>query len=65
LRFDREEVHIVVAGYIVDRYCLRGVIAVFNIAVVMGNNIPSHNNMNHSSVKPQTVMGNNITGTTI
>jgi hypothetical protein len=26
----------------------------------MVNNITSHNNMNHSSVKPQTVMVNNI-----
>ena len=32
--FDRGVVHIVVAGYIVDRYCFRGVIAVFHIAVV-------------------------------
>ena len=32
--FDRGVVHIVVAGYIVDRYCFRGAIAVFHIAVV-------------------------------
>jgi hypothetical protein len=31
--FDRGVVHIVVAGYIVDRYCFRGVIAIFQIAV--------------------------------
>ena len=32
--FDRGVVHIVVVGYIVERYCFRGVIAVFHIAVV-------------------------------
>jgi hypothetical protein len=31
----------------------------------MVNNITSHNNMNHSSVKPEAVMGNNKTATTI
>ena len=45
--FDREVVHIVVASYIVDHYCL----------------MFDRNNMNHSSVKPQTVMVNNITAT--
>jgi hypothetical protein len=29
------------------------------------NNITSHNNMNHSSLKHQTAMVNNITATTI
>jgi hypothetical protein len=55
-------VHIVVAGDIVDHYCLRFDREVVHIAVaVMVNNITSHNNMNHFSVKPQTVMVNNIT----
>ena len=45
--FDREVVHIVVASYIVDHYCL----------------MFDRNNMNHSSLKPQTVMVNNITAT--
>jgi hypothetical protein len=69
LRFGREVVCIVVAAYIVDHYCFRGVIAVFHIAVVVlcqtsnsnGQQYNSHNNMNHSSVKPQTVMVNSIT----
>ena len=34
LRFDRVVVHNVVVGYIVVRYCCRGVIAAFHIAVV-------------------------------
>ena len=49
LMFDRGMVHIVVAVNIVDHYCL----------------MFDRNNMNHSSVKPQTVMVNNITATTI
>jgi hypothetical protein len=67
--FDRGVVHIVVAGYIVDHYCLR-----FDREVGHNNmnsssakpeignvnNITNHNNMNHSSVKSQTVMVNNI-----
>jgi hypothetical protein len=62
--FGREVVCIVVAAYIVDHYCFRGVIAVFHIAVV--GYIVDHyflmlDNMDHSSVKPQTVMVNNIT----
>jgi hypothetical protein len=32
---------------------------------VMADNITNHNNMNHSSDKPQTVMDYNITATTI
>jgi hypothetical protein len=32
--FDGGVIHIVVAGYIVDRYCFMVVIAVFHIAVV-------------------------------
>jgi hypothetical protein len=40
LRFDRGVVHIVVACYIVDRYCFKSVIAVFRIAVV--GNIVDH-----------------------
>ena len=47
--FDRGVVHIVVAGFIVDHYCL-----MFNRGVV-----------HIVSVKPQTVMVNNITATTI
>jgi hypothetical protein len=55
--FDRGVVHIVVGGYNFDHYCLR-----FERGVeVMVNNITSHNNMNHSSVKHQTVMVNNVT----
>ena len=34
MRFDREVVHIAVAGYIVDRYCLRGMTSVSHVAVV-------------------------------
>jgi hypothetical protein len=61
--FDRGGVHNVVAGYIVDNYCLRfdrgGVHNVDNNMnpssvkpeIVIVNNITSHNNMNHSSVK--------------
>jgi hypothetical protein len=44
------------AGYIVEHYCLmfdRGVVHIVLAA--------SHNDMNHSSVKHQTVMVNNIT----
>jgi hypothetical protein len=53
LRFDRGVVHIVVACYIVDHYCLRFDRGVAHIVVaVMINNITSHNNMSHSSVKP-------------
>jgi hypothetical protein len=42
-------VHIVVATYFVDLFLSNG------------QQYNSHNNMNHSSVKPQTVMVNNIT----
>jgi hypothetical protein len=56
--YNRGLVHIVVADYIVDHYCL-----MFN--TVMVNNITSLNNMDHSSVKPEIVIGNNITTTTI
>jgi hypothetical protein len=74
-------VHIVVAGYVVDHYCLRfdrevvhigdhycfmfdrGVVHI--VVAVMVNNIASHNNMNDSSVKHETVTVNNITATTI
>jgi hypothetical protein len=59
LMFDRGMVHIVVAVNIVDHYCLmfdRGVVHIL---------VACHNNMNHSSVKHQTVMINNIKATTI
>jgi hypothetical protein len=57
--FDRGVVHIVVAVYIVAHYCLmfnRGVVYIVVAVIflpnsVMGNNINSHNNINHSSVK--------------
>jgi hypothetical protein len=65
--FDRGVVHIVVAGYVVDHYCLRfdrGVVHIVvagNIVTSNGKQYNSHNNMNHSSVKHETVMVNNIT----
>jgi hypothetical protein len=58
LMFDRGVVHIVVAAYIFVHYVLmfdRGMVHI----VVAGYNT------NYSSVKPQTVMVNNITATTI
>jgi hypothetical protein len=64
--FDRGMVHTVVAGNIVDHYHLRFVRGVIHI-VVAGYNVDQHynitnqNNMNHSCLKPQTVIGNNIT----
>jgi hypothetical protein len=60
-------VHIAVAGYIVNHYCLmfhRGVVKheIQNLRLtVMVNNITSDNNMNRISVKPQTALVNNIT----
>jgi hypothetical protein len=63
--FDKEVVHIVVAGYIVDHYCLRFDRGVLHI-VVAGYIVDHyHNNMNHFSVKHETEMSNNITDTTI
>jgi hypothetical protein len=53
LRFDREVVHIVVAGYAVDHYYLRLDREVVHIVVASYIVDPS--------VKPQTVMVNNIT----
>jgi hypothetical protein len=56
-----------VVGYIVDHYCLRFDRGVVHIAVAgytsnnNGQQYNSDNNMNHSSVKHQTVMVNNIT----
>jgi putative salt-induced outer membrane protein YdiY len=69
--FDRGVVPIVVAGYIVDHYCLRfdrGVVTSHSNMnhssvkphTVLVDNIDLHNNMNHSSVKHQTVMVDNI-----
>jgi hypothetical protein len=34
---------------------------IYNLEIAMVNNIANHNNMNHSTVKSQAVMGNNIT----
>jgi uncharacterized protein (UPF0179 family) len=55
LMFDRGVVHIVVEVYIVNQYCVEFDGGVVHIAVDL------HNNMNHFSVKHQTVMVNNIT----
>jgi hypothetical protein len=59
--FDRGVVHIVVAGYIVDHYCLmfnRGVVHIVVAVLLFTITV-------HFSVKPQTVIENNITATTI
>jgi hypothetical protein len=70
-------IHIVVAGYIVDHYCLRfdrEVVCIVEAAYIVdqesllcqtsnsnGQQYNSHNNMNHSSVKYQKVMVNKVT----
>jgi hypothetical protein len=63
--FDREVVHIAVAGYIVDNYCfmfnwgaIHIVVAKPLLCQTSNSNCEqynSHNNMNHSSVKHETV----------
>jgi hypothetical protein len=61
LMFNSGVVHIFVAGYIVDHYCLmfnRGVVHIFVAGYIV-------NNINHSSVKHETVMVDNITTATI
>jgi uncharacterized protein (UPF0333 family) len=61
LMLDRGVVHIVVAAYIVAHYCLRfGREVVCQTSNSNDQQYNSHNNMNHSSVKHQTVMVNNM-----